>query len=1181
VSLADLSVRRPIGVSVVVVGTALFGVLALGYLPVDLMPEIEAPVISLITRYPGANAEDVEEKVTELLEKSLGDIPDLEEINSISKDSLSIVGLEFAYGTNLDEAANRIRDNVEFVKNAFPADAEDPLLFHFSTTQFPVLMLCVATSGGDEFANRQVIEDRILEPLRRVPGVGGVHVWNAPERQIHVEVDAGRLAAYGLTLQHVGQVLAAEGVTMPAGNLDVGRTQFAVRLPADYATLDDVRAIILGRGAGGGIVRVDDVATVREGLEELDEVAEVDGEPTMWVGVVKRSGGNTVEVAERVKTVLEGIRADLPPTMRVLELADASRFILRTLDNLRASALLGAVLVIAVVWGFLRNWRASAVIALAIPSSTLVTFLLLYLCGFTLNTMSLLAVAIAMGMVVDNAIVVLENVSRHREQAGAAAAAAAGANEVAAAIGASTITSVIIFAPLIFVTGLVGVLFGQLAFVLTVTLLASLAVALTLIPAYGAHFLRAADAATAGFDERAAASGWFARLVGGYRRMLETALRHRIATVVSSVIVAAATVAMVTRLGFDFIPRQDAGEIHFRAEMPAGTRVEETVRVGRRLAAIARQQPEVEMVSYKAGVARVAWASALGGREGSNIVGGQIKLAPFGERRRRDWEVADALRAEFARQPEIVSFGLDTGDMFSRVVGGLGRPLTIEIFGDHYADMVRAAERVRALVAGTPGTQDVALTLFEPRPELRVVLDRERASRLGVTASGAAAALRASLYGTAVTQFRPRGDDIDLVVRLAEPGRRTEADIGAIEVPTLHGTPVELREVARLVEDTNLVEIRRKNNQRVVTVGANVRDRALGDVSREVEAGLAAERFPIGVSTQLAGEVSEQRKTFRDLQLLILVGGLLVYLVMAAQYESLIDPFVIMLSVPFCFTGAFLALVLTGTTLSVPAVLGLVMLLGVVVNNAIVLVDYANQLRRAGLGLEQAMLVTGARRLRPILMTTVTTVFGALPLALGRGEGAEFWAPLGRVVVGVLAEPLRDGRWWYSLRGWLRRGRLPVSAPAREPAGVAASGLREAPTWLGPDATDPAELLRAFDRGRANIRELRAVGSSPPRRAADCVAALASVLPPDRANGQDYLLTAVDGGTLRLRATRCPASAVGAECAVLPRLLGALDGLGVASDVSPPIGACPLALGGTCDYTIRLRFDDSADAGDL
>lgn len=995
----EWAVRRPIAVSVLTLGAGLFGLLALRYLPVDLFPHVEAPVISVITRYPGASAEDVEHKITEILEEAMGDVPDLERIESISKENVSILGLRFAYGTDLNVAANRVRENVEFAKSYLPEEADNPVLFHFSTDRFPTVMLAITSSGGDPFLNRKIIEDRILDPLRRIPDVGAVQVWNAPERQVLVEADAQRLAAYGLTLEHLAAALRREGVAAPAGTLDVGPMEFPVRLQADYATLDDVARVVVVRRPDGSTVRVGDVAEVRRGLEELDEQAEADGHPALWVGVMKESGANTVAVARRVRAELSRIRAELPPTLRVTLLTDASQFILRTLDNLTSTALLGGVVVVLVVLAFLRRWRASLVVALAIPTSSLAAFLLMYLFGYTLNTMSLLAVAIAMGMVVDNAIVVLENVGRHVEEGmEQKRAAATGAREVAAAVTASTATTLVIFAPLIFVAGLVGVLFRQLALVLAGTLTASLVVALTLIPSYCGLVLSPREVAggTAG-------GRWMGWVRHRYDGVLRAGLRRPWFVVGVCLGLAVATAAMLPVIGFDFMPQQDSSEIRFRVELPVGTSVEESMRVGRKLAALARSLPEVEVVSYKAGTARVAWASALGGREGANIVAGMMRLVPLAERTRRDKEIAEELRLRFSAFPEITALSIETGDMFSRVVGGLGRPLTVEVYGDDYEQMMRAAERIREIVLDTPGTRDPDAALFEFRPELRFRLDRDRAARLGVSAASVARALRASLHGEVVTQIRPGGDEIDLVLRLRAPDRRQPADLERVRVPAATGAVVELRELGEFLEEPGVVEIRRKNKQRMVTVGAGVEGRSLGDVAREVERRIAAADLPPGIRTRLGGEVAEQRGAFRDLTLLLGLGAVLVYLVLAAQYESLVEPFVVMFAVPFSFTGAFLALLLTRTSLSVPAFLGLVMLIGIVVNNAIVFVDYANQLRSRGLSLEAALRLAGRRRLRPILMTTVTTVCGALPLALGRGEGAEFWAPLGRTVVGGLS----------------------------------------------------------------------------------------------------------------------------------------------------------------------------------
>ncbi|MFQ5667579.1 MAG: efflux RND transporter permease subunit [Candidatus Binatia bacterium] len=1221
-NLPSLAVRRPITVSVIVFGVCLFGLIALGRLPVDMMPDIEAPVISVITRYPGATAVDVEEKVTKVLEESMTDVSNLEKITSTSKEHVSILNLTFAYGADLDEAANRLRESIEFARQQFPPDVESPLLFHFSTARFPVVMLGIVSSGKNPFANRKLIEDRILEPLRRLPGVGAVQVWNGPDRQILVEVNRDRMRAYGLTLRQITRSLAAESIAVPAGHLDVGRMEFAVRTPAEYGSLSEIGTIILGRGVDGGLIRLRDVATVRPALEELDEQAAVGTDSAVWSGVMKQSGANTVEVAQHVRDKLTEIERTLPPTLRVTILSDGSRFILRTLNNLQSTALLGGLLVIVVVWAFLRRGRASLIVALAIPTSILAVFTLLYLYGYTLNSMSLLAVAVATGMVVDNAIVVLDNITQHWERGATPRdAAARGAAEVGTAITASTITTVIIFVPLVFVSGLVGVLFGQLAFVVAGTLAASLFVALTVIPAACSAFLFRQGGVAGGVRTGSSGTGWLSSVERRYTSLLGWALRRRVLTVGGAVILAVATLALLPVLGFDFLPRQDSSEIHFHVELPLGTSVEHSMRVARELARIAKRQPEVTTVAYKAGTSKIAWATALGGREGSNVIGGMARLVPLAKRQRRDVEIAAALRRDFQRVPGVVSLSVDTGDLLSRMVGGLGRPLTVEVLGQSYEQLRRAAARVRDLVARVPGTRDVTVNAFETRPELRFVLDRDRASRLGVPATAVAAALRASFYGEVATRYRPAGEDVDVVVRLAPGGWQRVADIGEVTVRALTGAVVKLRDLGHVVEADSPIEIRRKNKQRVVTVGAAVSGRALGDVARDVEAAVAGAGLPGELTVQLAGEASEQRKAFHDLGLLLILGALLVYLVLAAQYESLVDPLVIMLAVPFCFTGGFLALLVTNTTLSVPALLGLVLLVGVVVNNAIVFLDYANRLRRDGMGLEEALLCTGARRLRPILMTAVTTVCGAFPLALGRGEGAEFWGPLGRTVVGgltlstlvtlvlvpvvyTLLEPLRRASWARAVQKRAQPAGVPAAARdggGRQPGeAVALDGARTIGTlpvpasaagttadrflsMLGPEVRDRQRMVAAFEGGRAEIGGVREELQLPvPRTVRQYVSLLEGMLA--RLPGTlTHRVTPLSDDTLLISVTQCPFAGNGStgvpDCTLLPRMLGQLDALGITYRVAPIVERCLLARGGPCAYTLTLRFPDEAGNG--
>ena len=996
--LSEVSVRRPVLVSVVFFALTVFGAVSLFLLPIDLFPKIEPPVMSVITAYPGASAEEVEEKVTKVIEDTLGALADLDEITSSSKEGVSVVTLQFGFGADLVEAANEIRQNLEFAKLTLPKEAEPPILFQFDTSKLPVIMFAVISTRGDDIrAYRELIEDRVIDPLKRVPGVGSVQLWNAPKQQVLIEADRARLAAYGMTIGQLAQIVGAENFSMPAGHLDVGAQEFAVRMPAEFETLEEMEHLVLRR-QDDRLVRLGDVAKVRMGFEEVREIAVVNGQTAMVGGVQKRSGANTVQISARVDKEMQRLRESLPDHIAIVPVFDTSLFIKRMIANLASTLLVAGSLVVVVVFVFLGRLRASVIVGLAIPASMLIVFVSMASVDYSLNAISMMAMCLAIGMVVDNAIVVLENISSKVDKGiEPQTAATLGAAEMGPAVLASTLTTVSVFAPLVFVGGIIGIMFGQLAFVVSVTIAGSLFVALTLTPAMAGSFLRQntkPNVLTRGIDRI------MAGLARAYRGLIGFALRRRLVVIVSAVLLLVSTCGLASAVGTDFMPEQNSGELQVVAELPIGTNFARTAEIGDLIYEELARQPEVEIVQYQAGTSSAAFGTAMGGKEGSNIVSLSARLVPYSERERSDAEVADAIRIYAQELPEIVNLDVKAGSAISGVLSGMGKPVTIALLGDDFDELTEAARIVKDILTKTEGTIDVSSDLLETRPELRYELDRERASKLGVSAASVGSTLRASLYGQEVSKYRGDGEDVPLVVRLQEQDRVSADDLARIEVDALTGAVVRLGDLGSIREADSPIEIRRTDQQRMLSVGANLHDRPLGDVVNDVEAALAVAQLPTGVSYRFVGAVEEQKETFQGVIIAIGLGALMVYLVMAGQFESYRDPFVIIFSLPFSITGALLFLVLTGTTLSLPAFLGMVILLGVVVNNAIVLVDYVKQLRERGMAVKEALVTAGERRLRPVLMTTITTVFGMVPLAWAQGEGSELWVPLGRAALG-------------------------------------------------------------------------------------------------------------------------------------------------------------------------------------
>ncbi|MCB9699127.1 MAG: efflux RND transporter permease subunit [Alphaproteobacteria bacterium] len=994
----ETAIRRPVLVTVLFLVISLFGAVSFTRLPVDLFPEIEPPVMSVITVYPGASASDVEAKVTETMEEALGAVSGVEQLSSVSRDSLSVVTLRFDFGANLDAAVNDVRQRLDFTKRQLPDDVEDPQIFKFDTSAFPIVIFAVSSQTMDVRAERDLIEDLVMEPMRRIDGVGSVQIFNAPDIVVRVDVDRDRLVAQGLVLSQVAQALRASNVTVPAGTIDVGAMEFAVRVPGEVTSLDELRETVLTRSPSGGVVRLGDVANVVEGIDDVTERALVNGHVTVAGGVLKRSGANTVEVAEQVLAQLERVQETLPEGMEINIVNDSSEFIVRMVGNLQSTVALGGVLVLVVTLLFLGRLRPSLIVAASIPASMIIAFLVMFVAGYTINAITLMAMALGIGMVVDNAIVVLENITRFVDEGvDSSEAARRGASEVSGALLASTATTVVIFAPMIFVSGLVGIMFGQLAVVMIVTIGASLFVAVTLTPMLSARWIQPQAGGKKRLFDRAMDA--VERLYG---RVLAVALRWRGTTVAGGTVIAASTLCLMGLLGTDFIPNQDSGEVRVTLELPVGTNVDRTAALAADLASAFREQSEVRMVFERSGQSSTGFGSVMGSKEGSNVATVTARLVSLDERSRSSEEVARAALARLGPIPEAVNVDVVAGSMMTQLLGMGAKPVKIEVLGSNFDTMQEVAADLARRIDAVPGTVDVAADLLQTRPEIRFEISKELASRAAVPYASAATELRTAMAGTVATRYTGGDTPLDVVVRLRDEDRDDVSDLGQVPVQSVLKSVLRVGDIGDVSEGEVPIEIKRVDKARMVTVGAGVEGRSLGDVAADVDAILADLTVPPGVTVRYAGSVEEQRESFADLFALLALGFFLVYLVMAAQFESWLDPFVIMFSIPFAITGAIGALILTGTTLSVPGFLGLIILLGIVVNNAIVLLDYVKVLEESGVARVDALRQAGERRLRPVLMTTLTTMGGMLPLAVASGAGAEIWAPMGRTAFGGL-----------------------------------------------------------------------------------------------------------------------------------------------------------------------------------
>ncbi len=1004
--LPEFGVKRPTTVTMLFLGIFILGVMCLVRLPVDLMPEIEPPAISVITIYPGAGATDVETKVTKYIEDNLSIVNNLDEIKSKSKENLSIVTCEFEWGTDLNEASNDIRDKLEFAKKDLPDDIKEPMIFKFNTAIMPIL-ICGVKARESYLKLYDIIDDRVVDPLKTVPGVGSVKIMAGLERQINVYFDRERLEAFRIPIQQVVQILARENITLPAGSLKLGKAEYNIRVPGEFETPDEIGDVVISKYEDV-LIYLKDIARVEDSFKEQTMISRTNREYGLLLMVQKMTGGNTVNITRAVKEKLKRIEKTLPEDIEIIPIIDSSELIVSTINNLRQSVIWGGIFVILVTLFFLRQLSSTLIIALTIPFSLIIGFIFLYLCGYTINVMSLVSLAIAVGMVVDNAVVILDNITRHRDRGEKLSEASIFApSEVGLAVTAAAFTTIVIFVPLMFLGGIVGVMFKQLAFVISITILASLFTALTLIPMLSSRLLKSTSSSNPKprFGKRfyKLSERWFKYVELRYKKLLGWTLGHRKRTLGIVILVFVSSLALIPMIGTEFIPEIDSGELGITVELPVGTRVEETDRVTREIEKILKENaPEIEGMTGFCGRSEEGHAETMGFKEGSNVGQMLAKLVRKGERRRSVKEIGKVIREKVSRIPGISKMDIRAGATIAQLLFAGAKPISIEIIGHSLEETNELAVRIKKIVEVTPGTVDVKISRDPGRAELRVKVDRKKASDLGLNMAQIADTLRTHFYGKEATKFREADEEYDIFVRLKEESRRVIPDIENVTITSFTGKPIKLKNIATITEELEPLEIERKEQERIVKVEAGTYGRPLGQIASDIKLELARIDIPEGISVGFGGEVKEQRKAFRDLVMLLILGIFLVYMVMASQFESLLDPFVIMFSVPFAFVGVIWFLLLTGTTLSIISFIGLIMLMGIVVNNGIVLVDYTNILRARGLNLFEAIRTAGQHRLRPVLMTSLSAIFGMMPLVLIRGEGSEIWMPLGGTVIGGL-----------------------------------------------------------------------------------------------------------------------------------------------------------------------------------
>jgi len=1001
-NLPSFSVKRPIFTTMVTLIVVILGAVSLSRLQIDMLPDIELPTLSIRTDYEGASPEVMERLVTQIIEEIVATVPGVEEITSSSSEGRSSVRVSFVWGTEIDTAAIDVQGKLEDEINELPEDIVRPRIRKFDIASFPVVLLGIS-SNLDPVELTELIEVQIRYRFARIPGVAQVDVWGGFNREVRIELDPDRIKAVGLPLDRVLEAIRDANLDLPAGKIEQGRYEVTLRAPAEFINLDQIRDTVIVRREGAAIT-LGQIAEVKDTYEKLTRIVRVNGGRGLRVAIRKQANANTVEVSKRILAEIEAVNQAFPQ-INVVPVINQGNFIERSIANVARSVIYGGGLAIVVLLFFLRNLRSTLVISLSIPISIVATFALMFFGGFTLNLMTLGGLALGVGMMVDSSIVVLENIFRRRIENGEAPeeASVEGAREVGTAIIASTITTLVIFLPLIFVRGVSGILFKELAYVIIFALICSLTVALSLVPMLASRLLTSSqqnfkDSASRTNRWAAAANSVFSGLENAYLDLLRWVLGHRLLTVVAAAAVLGASLLLLPLIGSEFLPPSDEGEVRVTGKMEIGSRLELVDGQTRLIEQII--QPAVpEAVASVVSVGASGWR-ADAGSEGEI----RISLLPAAQRKRSNVEIAQDLRQRLeGRVPgmEIRTRAPQGQFLLERLLGG-DEGLTIEIRGYELATLDALGRSVVKLIVDVPDITDVQTSLEAGIPQQEIRVNRDKVADLGLSVRDVTQLLQTAVAGSKAGEYRTGGNSYRILVQLKDAEKRSLDEILNLTLTTASGEKVALRNVVTSESSRGPILIDRKDQQRMVTVRANVVGRDLGSVALDVQALLDQIPRPVGYDLTVAGNFEEQQKAFRELVISLVLALVLVYMVLACQYESLRNPLVVMFSVPFAAVGVLVTLFITKTTLNVQSYIGCIMLGGIVVNNAILLVDQAGRLVADGMRTRDALIEAGRRRLRPILMTTLTTILGLLPLALGIGEGSDAQAPLARAVIGGL-----------------------------------------------------------------------------------------------------------------------------------------------------------------------------------
>ena len=996
-SIYRKAVNNPVTTALVFIAMAIFGVFSLIKISLDRFPKFDANVIMVMSSYPGASAEDIETNLTKVLENSLNGVSDLKDITSTSKENMSMIILKFIEGVDIDVATNDVRDKLDMVNSVLPDGASLPFIFKFSADDMPI-MIMAATAKESLPALEKILDDKLATPLARVSGVGTVSVAGAPQREIQVYCDPNKLEAYGLTVSGISSIIAAENRNVPSGSIDIGSNAYALRVEKEFSNANEMLDIVVGH-VNGKTIYLRDVARVVDGIEERYQEAVVNGTQGAQIIIQKQADANAVNVIKGVKKEMENIKRNLPSDITIHTVMDSSHNILNTLDSLKETILVTFLIVMLVVYLFLGRWRSTFIIVLAIPVSLLASLMYLWATGNTLNIVSMSALSIAIGMVVDDAIVVLENISTHLERGAKPKEAAVHATqEVGISVIASTLTMLAVFMPLTMIKGMAGIMFKQLGWITSIIMIVSTVGALTLIPMLCSQFLRFKpktgkihDLIFGNFNKFIT---WISK---GYASLISWCIGHRTAVTLISIGVFATTVAFLgPKIKTEYFANSDQGRITLQLELPAGTGQDITRELGYEIYGKFQQQiPELQSCTFTFGQADTDNAFASMQNNGTHVLSYNVNIGSMEDRERSQSEIADLIRKILKDYPQFKKVKVTEGG------GGMGGASTVdvEIYGYDFETTDRIAKQIQEKMLASGKCAQVLLSRDEYTPEYQVDFDREKLAVNGLNTTTAASYFSSAMNGSTQSFYREDGDEYDIRVRYAPEFRTSIEDIENILIYNNMGKGVRIKELGSVVESFTPPSIQRKNRERVTTVAAVVGTGvALSDVEAVAKEAIEQTEIPSELAVKIAGTAQDQKDAFGDLIMLLVMIIILVYIVMASQFESFMSPFVIMFSIPFAFVGVILGLIITGTPLGVMGMIGILILMGIVVKNGIVLIDYTILMRERGYSIEESSIIAAKSRLRPILMTTLTTVLGMIPMAVGQGEGSELWRSLGMVV---------------------------------------------------------------------------------------------------------------------------------------------------------------------------------------